>query len=779
MTTQSQSKLIPIWSPQPGAQLNAIMATWCPELLYGGARGGGKTDFLLGDYYQDVPEYADKWRGIVFRRTLPELDDIISRSIELFAQTGADYSKTKKLWTFKNGATLRFRHLERDEDAQKYQGHAYCVAANTRILMGDGESKRIHEIVCGDSVATLSGARVVTDTIPAYLALCVKITTPTGSEIVPVWHPVLTSQGWQSFASLVGIDSREIAERYQAGDKLPCVSAELRLLRQHQGPASRAVSEATPNQCRGGLSCCLLSRLRGLVCRLPWQWLRLGLRRVGVVGRLLPGSVLGQPLACGVSCGLSGFQIALSSQCDCRPLSRLRGVFFRCLTRTGLGVPPLRVDAATPYREHCKQDAKDNTPAHSRICAPEYEHPYSGQVLTASEDSFYETCSFSLHGYEMVADITVEEVNHYICADTSIVNKNTWIGFDEVGNFPSADPVYKIFATLRSAHDVQRKRIRLTANPGGPGHSWVKARYVDPAPQGLTPILDQDSGIERLFVPSRVTDNMILMKQDPGYVARLQQVGSPELVRAWLDGDWNAVQGAYFTEFGMRHVVAPFTIPSTWLRFGCFDWGSASPYCYLWIAVSDGRFLPKHSLVVYREDYGAGADGKGRKWTAEQVAENILHMQRRDETVYSVGDPSMFKEDGGPSIGERMAKVGLRMRPADNKRIAGWDAIRQRLRGAPDDYDGHKIKPLLYMFNTCKNLIRTLPNLQHDSRHPEDLDTTAEDHAADALRYGVMSRPYTIDTHHAEPIKGMESLTLDSLIAKETKKFGKYRSNRL
>lgn len=480
MTTPNSVKYTTIWTPQVGAQLDAIMCTWCPELLYGGARGGGKTDFLLGDYYQDVIEYGQYWRGIVFRRTLPELDDIIARSLELFEQTGAEYSKTKKLWTFKNGATLRFRHLERDEDAQKYQGHAY-----------------------------------------------------------------------------------------------------------------------------------------------------------------------------------------------------------------------------------------------------------------------------------------------------------TWIGFDEVGNFPSADPVFKIFATLRSAHNVERKRIRLTANPGGPGHSWVKARYVDPAPGGLTPIIDPDSGIERIFIPSKVTDNMILMQQDPGYVARLQQVGSPELVKAWLDGDWNAVQGAYFTEFGMQHIVQPFTIPSTWLRFGCFDWGSASPYCYLWCAISDGRHLPKHSIVVYREDYGIGKDGKGRKWTAEQVAENILHMQRRDETVYSVGDPSMFKEDGGPSIGERMAAKGLRMRPADNKRIAGWDAIRQRLRGAPDDYDGHKIKPLLYMFNTCKNLIRTLPNLQHDSRHPEDLDTTAEDHAADALRYGVMSRPYTIDVHHQPAIKGIESLTLDTLIAKETKKFGKYRSNRL
>lgn len=767
MTKAQKIKYIPIWTPQKGAQLNAIMCTWCPELLYGGARGGGKTDFLLGDYFQDVAEYGDKWRGIVFRRTLPELDDIINRSQELFAQTGADYSKTKKLWTFKNGATLRFRHLERDEDAQKYQGHAYCVASDTQIIMGDGSHKQIGDVCVGDYVMTLEGPRVVTDTVPEYLAPCVKL----GNQVHPVWHPVLTASGWQSYASAMGIDSTEFEGLGRADHKLPSVTLSVKLatrIRYRDTGCRDSIGY------RSGEEDCVFRLLsdqgwQRLSQSLRRDWWQVLLKSTVTVRSLLRGGLGYAESGLSIAQGFRGGCLSGYGLCDVRALEALAA--DQSLARK-------QGYAGERNRVYCVDGALGNTRGHSHQALHGYLHPYDETVHQAEWESSLVALEATPVGDRLVCDITVDSANHYISVN-GVINKNTWIGFDEVGNFPDCDPVFKIFATLRSAHNVERKRIRLTANPGGPGHSWVKARYVDPAPGGLTPILDEVSGIERIFIPSKVTDNMILMQQDPGYVARLQQVGSAELVRAWLDGDWNAVQGAYFTEFGIHHVIPPFQIPQSWLRFGCFDWGSASPYCYLWIAVSDGRFVPKNSLVVYREDYGANPDGKGRKWTAEQVAENILHMQRRDETVYSVGDPSMFKEDGGPSIAERMAAKGLRMRPADNKRIAGWDAIRQRLRGAPDDYDGQKIKPLLYMFNTCKHLIRTLPNLQHDSRHPEDLDTTAEDHAADALRYGVMSRPYTIDTHHQPPMKGIESLTLDTLIAKETKKFGKYRSNRL
>ena len=129
----------------------------------------------------------------------------------------------------------------------------------------------------------------------------------------------------------------------------------------------------------------------------------------------------------------------------------------------------------------------------------------------------------------------------------------TRVYVEEAGTFPSPMPVLKLMATLRSGAGVPC-RMRLTGNPGGPGHQWVKARYIDPSPMGWEPIIDPITGLDRVYIPSRVTDNQYL---GASYVAQLRQSGSPELVRAWLEGDWSVVAGAYFPEFDPRKHVVP------------------------------------------------------------------------------------------------------------------------------------------------------------------------------------------------------------------------------
>lgn len=320
----------------------------------------------------------------------------------------------------------------------------------------------------------------------------------------------------------------------------------------------------------------------------------------------------------------------------------------------------------------------------------------------------------------------------------------SWIGFDELGNWADPQAYLMLIATLRSSAPVEFKRIRASANPGGPGHAWVKRRFIDPAPLGYEPIEDPDTGMVRVFIPSRLEDNVILMRNDPGYIDRLRGVGTPELVRAWLEGDWSVVVGAYFPEFGPVHIRRPIRIPAEWLRFKALDWGSARPACVLWLAVSDGSVpgYPTGSLVVYRELYLASAPNVGLRLTVEQVADRIKELEVGDEkAAYSVADPAIFSADGGPSIAERFAARRVYFRPADNRRTgrmgaaAGWDLVRQRLVGEDET-------PMLYVFSTCTNLIRTLPVLQHDSARPEDVDTNSEDHAADTLRYACASRPW-------------------------------------
>lgn len=438
------------WAPQPGPQTDAICADWCSELLYGGAAGGGKSDFLLGDYLQDVETYGQAWRGILFRRSLPELEELIGRSHEIFPGTGGVWKEQQKRWTWPNGATLRMRYLEADRDATRYQGAAY-----------------------------------------------------------------------------------------------------------------------------------------------------------------------------------------------------------------------------------------------------------------------------------------------------------TWIGWDELGQHPTPYGYKYLRARLRSAFDVPTKRIRCSANPGGVGHQWIKSKFVDRAPNGYVAFADPETGGDVMFIPSRLSDNAILMKNDPGYVGRLKGLGSPELVRAWLEGDWNVIAGAFFPEFGPQHVVRPHELPKGWARFRSMDWGSARPFCVGWYAISDGELTqyPRGAIIKYREWYGStGEPNVGLKMTAEEVGAGIVEREEPDENIkYGIIDPAAHASDGGPSIAERIlrgsgGRVGFQR--ADNKRVGprgamgGWDQLRARLKG-----DGER--PMIYFFETCRDTIRTLPALPHDETRPEDVDTDAEDHAADEVRYACMSRPYT------------------------------------
>lgn len=319
---------------------------------------------------------------------------------------------------------------------------------------------------------------------------------------------------------------------------------------------------------------------------------------------------------------------------------------------------------------------------------------------------------------------------------------------EEVTNFPSPQPINLLRATLRSTKGVPTG-LRLTGNPGGPGHNWVKKRYIDPNPAGYTlipevfdhPIFGKIT-IHRVFIPSKINDNRLLMVNDPTYVARLQQTGSDALVKAWLEGDWNIVDGAFFTEWDeMKHVLSAREwlgkIPSHARRFRSFDWGYARPFSAGWYAISDGTWgLPKNALLKYREWYGAVKDNEGMRMEASLVAEGIRAREEVGEKItYSVADPAIFIRDGGPSIGELMARKGVQYRRADNKRIPGWQQMRYRL-------NGELGVPMLYFLDTCVDSIRTIPSLQHDERDKEDLDTDGEDHAADETRYACMSRPW-------------------------------------
>jgi hypothetical protein len=176
--------------------------------------------------------------------------------------------------------------------------------------------------------------------------------------------------------------------------------------------------------------------------------------------------------------------------------------------------------------------------------------------------------------------------------------------------------------------------------------------------------------------------------------------------------------------------------------------------------LADSRILPKGALVVYREWYGASGPNKGLGMKNEDIGAGLKDRTRNETIQLKRADPSIFKSEGGPSIAEQI-KFGFA--PADNSRIAGWSQIRSRLIGEDD-------KPMLYIFDTCTALIRTLPALQHDTIKPEDLDSDGEDHAADALRYALMARPYSRPAPVNKPIKGLNEISIDDLWKREKRR---------
>ena len=309
----------------------------------------------------------------------------------------------------------------------------------------------------------------------------------------------------------------------------------------------------------------------------------------------------------------------------------------------------------------------------------------------------------------------------------------TWIGVDELPQYPTPDVYNFLRSSLRSVDPEIPVYMRATGNPGNIGSQWVKEMFVDPAEpnKAFNVSIDTPTGIRKIsrrFIPAKLQDNPYLMQTDDYYI---MLASLPEVQRKqFLEGDWTAFENSSFPEFNKTtHVVDPFEIPRGWSRFRSADWGYSSNACCLWFAIDWDN-----NLWVYRELYT-------KKITADEFARKVLEAEQGEFMRYGVLDSSTWARRGdvGPSIAETMIQEGCKWRPSDRSpksRINGKLEIHKRLKVHEKDNE-----PTLKVFSNCVNLIRTLPLLPLDKNNPEDVDTNAEDHAYDALRYGCMSRP--------------------------------------
>ena len=322
-----------------------------------------------------------------------------------------------------------------------------------------------------------------------------------------------------------------------------------------------------------------------------------------------------------------------------------------------------------------------------------------------------------------------------------------WIGFDELTQWPSPFAWDYMRGRLRSASSMELGLyMRATTNPGGSGHSWVKKMFIDPAPYNKPfwatnietgeeikyPAGHSKAGqslFKRRFIPASLFDNPYLAESGD-YEAMLLSL--PEHLRKQLlEGNWDVNEGAAFPEWNRAiHIVEPFKIPSNWTKFRACDYGYGSYTGVVWIAVS-----PSEQLVVYRELYCS-------KVTATDLADMVLEAEAEDGTIrYGVLDSSLWHKRGdtGPSLAEQMNMKGCRWRPSDRSRgsrVAGKNEMHRRLQ-----VDEYTEEPRMVFFSTCTNTIAQLPSIPLDKKNPEDVDTNAEDHLYDALRYGIMTRP--------------------------------------
>lgn len=343
-----------------------------------------------------------------------------------------------------------------------------------------------------------------------------------------------------------------------------------------------------------------------------------------------------------------------------------------------------------------------------------------------------------------------------------------WLYFDELTTFE-----YEIYDFLKTRLRAKKSLnmvplVRCTSNPGDIGHAWVKAHFVDAGPfMKLVPheyyseTLHKSYTRTTQYIPAFAKENPHISEE---YILELEK--KPEALRkALLYGEWDAFEGQVFTEFRNdpahyidgknTHVISPFPLNPNWQRYCTFDFGFSKPFAVLWFAQK-----PDGTLILYREWYGyTGVPNEGVKMTPESIAKGILAREQEEHkegihfTRYA--DPACWDVSRGDSVADQMRRVGVNWNPSDHSRISGKLQIHSRLAFGEDG------RPMLQIFSTCPQVIRTLPALPYSRTKPEDIDTDSEDHIYDAIRYLCVMHPTPKRIDPAPVVRGYDPLSRD------------------
>ena len=313
----------------------------------------------------------------------------------------------------------------------------------------------------------------------------------------------------------------------------------------------------------------------------------------------------------------------------------------------------------------------------------------------------------------------------------------SWIAFDELTQWKTPYAYTYLFAfRLRSAKGV-KVRMRCSSNPGGPGMQWVKARFIDAMPPGTgLHVKTKKTSYWRVFIPSRLEDNQILMKADPGYADRIMEFSDKSLAKAMREGDWDSIPNAAFTEFDKEvHVIDPAPIPTDRPIWRSMDWGFKTPYSNLHVFTSNDG-----DIIVGNEIYGwSGTPNVGTEEYPSEVRDKIVRYERSNDLYVPMGylDNQCWEEKGQKgTIYNELSGGELVWKPwkkGPNSRVLQKQGLHDLMKVVNG-------RSRLKIMRNCIHLIRTLPLLPVSKLNMEDIDTDAEDHSYDALRGGLTKK---------------------------------------
>ena len=344
---------------------------------------------------------------------------------------------------------------------------------------------------------------------------------------------------------------------------------------------------------------------------------------------------------------------------------------------------------------------------------------------------------------EMGYIATEGDVQQYQSAEYDVIR------FDEMTHFTETQYKYMI-SRVRGVNRFP-KHVKCSANPGSVGHANAKERFIDIGPpMQVYPC----EGGSRLFIPAKLEDNPFLMEADPEYEMRLRNLPH-EVYMALREGNWDYYVGQYFTEFRREvHVCEPFEIPDYWRRYVAIDYGLDMLAAY-WVAEDEAGYG-----TVYREVYEPNL-------IIPEAAKRLLDANGNEDITAWFAHRDLWnrRQETGRSVADIFAEEGIYLSEVSNNRVAGWYQLKRRLQPVKNEFG--ELRPRLRIFNTCVNLIRTLPGVQHDEKNPNDTAKEPHEltHAPDALRYYCdgCPLPASVPVERDEDNRGYEEEMRDVL----------------